>query len=591
MCFFQTIKKLVIVPVSLVMMVASVDAQDSVNSSPVRVWGDITTIYRTRDFNGGNTTADNWLNIGTVNASSYIWRPWFALVSGGVSLSFDETEVTDQEPAKTEYVTGRIQFDLFPTSRFPFRLYHSKNRNELDDDLFNREISNSETGIAQQYRSLNGKHHYRAEYKQRSRRDDDFESLEGKSLLFSGSNHFDRHALNTDIQFDSVDDLDENEQANSYSVTGRHSYDDQSNFSIENLVSTSSIENDFLDSSTDTETAQFSSFLSWQPENRNDINLTGSFRLADLAINQSENVNTPADDSLETESQTLNINQGLVYEYSDNLLFRETINANYSESENQDQFVGNESLGASYAPDRIDTDLGDYGWSAASTLNNQHGNVESRKSLNNNFSHSLTNDFSDENSYSLRTNLTESLQYDYQPEEVDRRALDHSFSITWSDSIQNDQSLIRFSISDSRSEEREERVFQLANLQYSGFFRLSRFSRLSGNITLQKTKQTVEDIESENTVTNGQLEFSRDRLFQVPRLVFRSKLSLSKQESDSERLISQLEDDSETDVSWENSLNYLIGRLEIRLNLDYLKSDDDYDRLFKIQITRSFGDL
>ena len=591
MCFFQIMKKLVFTPVLLMMMVANALAVDHFSTSPLRVWGDFSTIYRTREFNGGENSVSNWLNIGRFNAGSYIWRPWFALVRGGLSLSVDENKFNGQEPVTNEFVTGNLQFDLFPTSRFPFKLYYDQSRNEPDDNLFSRDITTTEYGFIQQYRSMNGKHHYRADYKQKTREENELDGLDGLSLTFSSSNNFIKHSLNTDIQIDTIVNEQQNEGADSYSVTGRHSYNGGNNFSIENLVSTSLVENDFVDSVSDVKTAQISSFLSWHPESRKDINLTGSFRLSDLELRQSQNVTTPLVEPVETGNATANINQGLVYEYSDNLLFRETLNANYVESQNQHQFSGNESIGLIYTPDRKAKGTRDYGWSIASTINNQHGDVESQQSLDNRFSHSLTHNFSVANRYELRTSLTQLIEYDYQTSSVDKMGLDHSFSVTWSELAGNNQSAVRFLISDSRSQEIEDKVFQLANLQYSGFIRFNRYSRMSGNITLQTTNQKDGTDKNRRTVSNGRLEFSRDRVFQIPRLVFRSELQLSRQQSENERLISQLDDSSVDRSAWKNSLNYKIGRLEARLNLDFIESDGEYDRLIKIQLTRSFGDL
>ena len=591
MCVFQTVKKLVSIPVLIVMMVTDVDAVTYVNPNPLRVWGDFNTIYRTRYSDAGESTASNWLNIATINASSYIWRPWFAIVDGGLGLSVDKSYFSEQESVKNKYTTGRFRFNLFPTSRFPFELYFSQSRNELDDNLLDRDIITTEHGIAQQYRSQDGKHHYRAEYKNNTREDGRFDRLEGQRLIFSGNNQFSRHTIATDIQFDTVDNRLEDEQANGFSVTGRHSYDVKNNFSIENLLSTSRIENDFSQSNSNVRTAEISSLLSWRPEYKKDINLTASFRLSDLVFRQDDNAFTPLDESLKIDNATANINQGLLYEYSDNLLFREAINVNYTESQNQTLFTATESIGLSYIPDRIMTSMGDYGWSVTPTFNNQHGDTESRQSLDTRFSHSLTNKFSIQGRHQIRTNLTQSLGYDFQSSRAHKKSLTHSFSINWAQPMINNQSMVRFLISDSRSQEEEEELFQLVNLQYSGSIRFNRYSRLVGNITLQRTNHEDGADRSKTTVTNGQLDFTRDRVFQVPRLFFRSRLVLSRQQSESERFLSALNESSEIDDSWENSLNYNIGRLEVRVNIDFIKAGSAYDRLFKIQLTRSFGDL
>lgn len=591
MCLFQTMKNLVFIPALIVMMVADANAVDYVNPSPLRIWGDVSSIYRTRDFDAGESTTSNWLNTVAINASSYIWRPWFAIVDGGLSLSVDESDFSDQESVNNKYATGRFRFNLFPASRFPFELYYNQSRNELDDNLLNQDITTTEHGIRQQYRSEDGKHLYRADYKNNTREDGESDKLEGHRLFFSSNNQFARHTIDTDIEFDTVDNRLQDEQADSFSVNGRHSYDVRNNFSIENLVSTSQIENNFIRSISNVKTAEISSILSWRPESQKDINMTASFRLSDLVFRQDDDAFTPLDESLKTDSATANINQGLLYEYSDNLLFRETINANYTESQNQTLFTGTESIGFSYISDRITTGKGDYGWSVTPTFSNQHGDTESLQSLDTQLSHSLINKFSFQGRHQIRTNLTQSLGYDFQSSRVDEKSLAHSFSISWTDAMINNQSMVRFLISDSRTQEEEERLFQLANLQYSGFVRFNRYSRLVGNITLQWTNQEDGADRSETTVSNGQLDFSRDRVFQVPRLVFRSKLALSQQQSESEGFLSGLNEGSETDESWENSLNYNIGRLEARVNIDFIKVGGEYDRLFKIQLTRSFGDL
>jgi len=586
-CLFQTMKNLVFIPALIVMMVADANAVNYVNPSPLRVWGDVSSIYRTRDFDAGESTTSNWLNTVTINASSYIWRPWFALLSGGLSLSVDESDFSDQESVNNKYTTGRFRFNLFPASRFPFELYYNQSRNELDDNLLDRDFTTTEYGIGQQYRSQDGRHHYRAEYKNNTREDGRIDRFEGQRLFLSGNNQFARHTIITDIEFDTVDNRLQNEQADRFSVTGRHSYDVKNNFSIENLLSTSRIENDLTQSISNVRTAEISSFLSWRPEYKKDINLTASFRLSDLVFRQDDDVFTPLDESLKIDNAAANINQGLLYEYSDNLLFREAINANYTESQNQTRFTATESIGFSYIPDRIMTSTGDYGWSVTPTFRNQHGDTESRQSLDTRFRHSLANTFSIQGRHRIRTDLTQSLGYDFQPSRVDEKSLVHSFSIDWTEP----QSMVRFLISDSRIQEEEERLFQLANLQYSGAIRFNRYSRLVGNITLQWTNQEDGADRSETTVTNGQLDFTRDRVFQVPRLFFRSNLALSQQQSESESFLSAINESSETDGSWENSLNYNIGRLEVRANIDFIKAGSAYDRLFKIQLTRSFGDL
>ena len=49
---------------------------------PVRVWGELSSTYRVRESGVDESRDSNLLNTGTIRASSYIWRPWFAQVNG-----------------------------------------------------------------------------------------------------------------------------------------------------------------------------------------------------------------------------------------------------------------------------------------------------------------------------------------------------------------------------------------------------------------------------------------------------------------------------------------------------------------------------
>jgi len=591
-CFLQLLMKPVFVLVVIMMLATNAPAlAQQVNTSPVRVWGDFTSVYRTREFNDGDSNTSNWLNIGTVNASSYIWRPWFALVNGSLSLAADESNFSGQETVRSKNTSGQFNFDLFPSSRFPFGLYYNQNRSELDDKLLEPSRTTTEHGVTQQYRSLDGAHNLLGEYSERKQDGGRFDQVEGERLSFSSNHNFVNNSYSSDIRVDTIENELQGEHVDSYSLAGQHTYRGRRNFTVENLVSTSQLENDFEQSTFETETKQFSSLLSWQPENNRDINLTAGLRLSDLLISRQNDALTGIDELDESNIATANINQGLRYRYSNEWSFNQAINANFDESGNEQRFTGTESVGFNYTPDIKITRVGSYAWSVGSNLLNQHGDDPSQQFLNSRFRHSLSNDFSGRDNYQLNSELTQSLGYSYRTEDDDEKILNHSYTLTWSSSRSDNQSLIRFSISDSRSLSEEDREFQLANLLYSGNIRFDRLTQLSGNVTLQRTRDKEDSTKTENTVANGQLLYTRNRAFQVQNLVFKSELRLYRQQSDTERIISTVNDSTRTDQSWENSLNYIIGRLELSADLDFIKVGGGYDRLIRLQLTRSFGDL
>ena len=577
-------------------------AQEVGSSGPQRVWGDLSSTYRVWDRDSGRSTDKNFLNTGTINASSYVWRPWFALISGGLSLSVEQSQFEEQSDVKDEFITGRAQFDLFPSSRFPFMMYYNEDRSKFDDDRSalvesDLEVANSEYGVQQKYRSLDGKHNYSALYR-RNEQDNkggnqairaDFSA---DRLLFSASNQFEENAFNTDIDVDRVDEDQTGRQADIYAITTTHSYRNAANLSLDNLLATSKIENDFSDSNSDENSYQLNSFLSWQPLSRDDIKLTGSMRAARNRIAQSQSLQGLRSDIVDNETSTVNINQGLIYEYSDNLLFSETINANYTMPQDDDTlFAGSEAVKASYISDRATLYVGDYGWSASTSLTNQHGDIESSQQSNNRLGHSLAKNRSVKDSYELRSMLTQAIKYDLDTADENETRVDHALTVTWSDASTANQSVIGLTASDSRRTGQDEDLFQLVNLQYTGSFRFDRYSQLGGNLTLQYTNQENDGLRTERTVTNGQLEYFRDRLFHVPNLVFRSQLRLEQEFNNRESFVQDLNEDTGIDGFWKNSIRHKIGRLESEFSLDFLVHNDRFDRLIKFQLKRSFGDL
>ena len=558
------------------------------DSGPVRVWGELSSDYRVRESIGGDSRNTNWLNTGTLGASSYLWRPWFALASGSLSLSTEDNEDQGQGKMENQFATGDFYLNVFPSSRFPFLAHYIESRDQFDGASSQFDTETTEYGLSQQYRSENGRHNYLAEYENNQRDSSNRNSFASDSLLLSSDDRIGDHRLETDLKLDTVDNTSTDERAENYSITLDHFYGDTTNWSIENLLSTASAEGDFSDSSNEIDTSQLSSFASWHPRTNKDLKLTGSLRLSETRQDQQFD-GIVATDAGKRESETANLNQGLVYDYSDNLQFSESINANYLDNQNGAVFTASEALAARYRSDRVDTGLGDYGWSTGVAYRNVHGDVEGTHTLATQLSHSLVNDHSNANEYQLRSNLTQAFTYELDSEEEDAKSIDHSYSITWSNTSLKLQNLLRFFISDSRTLKRDKDNFQLANLQYTGSNSITRYSQLSGNATLQFSRQETEGVLSEQTVSNGQLEYRRSRIFQQPGLFFTSLLKLSERRSDSERLIG--DGDSATTASLENTLHYRIGRLETRLAIDFIKIGNNYDRLIMFEFTRSFGDL
>jgi hypothetical protein len=553
-----------------------------------RLWGELSSAYYETDSGSDRGDSSSWINTGTLAGSSYIWRPWFALVSGGLSLSIAETDTTGQPTTTNEFITGNGRLDLFPRSRFPFSAYYSEGRNRFDDTVFRGDAETTKYGAMQSYRSLDGRHNYLAEYENNQSDSDDRNDFQSENLTFSALNRLGDHLLDSEIVLETVDNTTTGQEIDRYGLIVDHSLGDRRDFTIENLLSTFTTENDFFDFDSEVETTQLSSNVFWRPGGSRDLRLTGSLRLNETQVN--DRIRAPVlSQRFERKTTSTNVSQGLIYQYSNNLQFSESVSATSTEFDGDQVSTFNEFLNARYISDPVITDYGDYAWNASTAFSNFHGDIESRQALSNQFGHSLTKTYARENRYQLQTSLNQSFSYIYLTENSDEKVVDHSYSMTWSDASIQTQNTIRFFISDSRTLNEDEDYFQVADLQYTGTNRLSRYSQLSGNMSLQFSRQKFERLQSEETSVNGQLSYRRIQVFQVPGLTFFSELQASRLEFEREQVSQTI--DTDTNVLWENTLLYNIGRLEVSVELDYVKVRDEYDQLFKFEITRSFGDL
>ncbi len=575
----------------IILMVMDYKNIANVESAPVRVWGDLTAIYRERDYNAGSNSAVDSLLISTVNVSSYIWQPWFALVDGSLSLTSDKRENSDQVNVNNQYLRGKFRLNLFPSSRFPALFYAEKNTNERYDELFARNIVNTVVGLRQQYISLDGKHFYSANVERAEREDIDQESFVNDSANIKA-----RYKMNNNIFYGDVDyskiEKPTRADALNYALTARHTYANNSNFTVDSRVSTTQSHNDFITNSNDTKNNQVSSFLLWRPGRNPNLHITGSLRVSDLEQRfQQYDLNLITNTDNVSERATININQGLIYNYSPRITFTESINRTELKNKKTQQYINSEAVGVTYNSGSLDFNSGYYNWYATSNLNRQYGaTIQSEKYFKNQLGHSLSKDFMYYQTVLIQTTFNQSVAYEIRENQENSSYFNHSVTANWSKSNFVNTSAIRFTYTDIRNMSIESNVFQLANIQFSYDYRINRHTHFLANVTLQKS-QISTNLKTTNTqYSNGQVSYNTSRFFNVTGLSFKSELRISNKVNDGDEITSS-KYGSYRDNMWRNEIVYRVGLFESRVSLDYVKNGDVYDRVFKIQLTRNFGDI
>lgn len=556
--------------------------------APVRLSGSLTSTYGERIYDGRDSRSSSWLNLAQVNASSYIWQPWFALISGSLAFSTNEQKDSGSASTQNESMNGQLQFNLFPSSRFPFTFYASRNQNEFKDQLLNNVVTNNVTGIKQQYMSRGGSQSYSAKIEHATRDDKDNVRFVDDTIAFTGRFLFDENELSTSLDYDQQDSPLLNDTKN-YTFTSRHSYSGIENLTVENLAASTQSESDFTNNESKTNANQLSSFITWKPLNRSDIHLTGNLLFSELSQTNIDKSASITIDPVKRNDQTLvNLTQGLIFTYNENVSFNQSTNISKSGTGEDSATTISESGSVTITSDSIDSDIGAYSWNISANLSHTRDDIQSATSLGNQVGHSLSKDFDVSPEIKLSSSLNQSVSYSTNSLGGDTNTLSHSLNVNFHKNIPRHNFNIRMTASDSRNNTNGGTVYQLINLQTGDDYRYGRNTTVNGNVTLQKSWINTDNESSTQQNLNGQLSLTKQRFWNIPSLYFNSMLIFSIQKSSSiEDLVADSE--SSNDNSWENKLVYRIGLLAAEANLDFIKSEEDYDQIFTIQITRYFG--
>lgn len=559
---------------------------------PVRVNGNISTSYGTSTSSGGQLKSTSQTISTNIDARSYIWRPWFALINGGVTISTNKYNSADIS-TKNEFVGENLQIGFFPKSHFPLTIYGSKTLYKPGDSLTVNNTVTTSFGIRQSYSTRQGTN-YNFRYDRRLYDAGEFSFNETNIVegMVSKSVGFNR--FNALMNISMLEDKVRDNKSSDYVITGRHSYVGSTNLNLETLVSSTSFNDEIENIETEDNTKQMSTFLSWRPGGSRKLNLTGSVRIAGKSRErEEENLISGTVINSSDDTKTLNISQSLSYIYSPRITLSETVTGTFSEINEENIFNGSESFNFNYSDEAIKTGFGVYNWGAGASFGNQHGVESPEQILSASFSHSIRDRVLFFDYVNIDTSMSQSISGSSHTKEGGKAKIKHSLSLKWFDkpikkTTTPKTSVVELSFGDDRSLN-EVSVFQIYNLQASSNSKLSVYSQLNGHITLQKIVNKTDKNISSSTTLNGQISYTNNRLFDIYRLKYDSAIKVSEQRSKIESQIAGVNpEDKPSDFSWTNKITHRIGLLSTRYNLDITKNENKYDYSMRIQLTRSF---
>lgn len=546
------------------------------------------------------------VNVG-FRARSYIWQPWFARVTGmmGVGVGKDIASYSGM-PTTTSgntVLTGEAAINILQYSRFPFEGRAYRNTNQTNGYLsgLNSNYITSGLDLTQNYRSLNGSLDSLVSYSRR---------LTGRAGLGT-ENVQDQLNLNLTAQplrSHQTFQVSGGITRMDYPLKGgnsltdvlvtRHLYQPNSMLAVASLLNLFkstylTIPVSGIQQRDSYNSQQLSSFASWRPD-ASPLTLTSSARVF-RSNSHSNGTITSFDDT--------NLNLGANYAWS--RLLRMYGNVNIDDTSGIQTISTNAAIAAQKgfgeSADAIDVGGFRYTHYVGASLSNQtvtrnnsnssQTSTTSLQQLGGNLGHDLSKNTA-LGSGRLTIDLNQRLSTIISTRGSPFTNLTSGGSVIWRYTEGRADTSLSLRAADSHTLSGMQNYFQLINFQASRNERLARYQSLVGNLTLQVTRSGDRDRSTPFVaVPHADLTYRHQRLFQVKNLIFESALQiqgadilLTRNPANSPAMTTQ----NYSIVSWDNRLDYFIGRLKMRFYTHIAEINNMIQSSLYFNVNRSF---
>ena len=534
-----------------------------------------------------------------VRAASYIWQPWFVQLSGGLGLVVSQqhgtaglnTASARSDAGNSRSLVGNGAVSVFPVSRFPFLATYDVTDSRAGAAFSGNDYRSRRLGLRQSYLTSAGDTSYSVTFDRSLLESNAFgaDRLDVATASMAKSWATQRVEMNANYT--------ENHRANDEQgsvfrrASGSHSYRPDEQLSVETLASIS--RNDLRAQSTDgvlrtrSTFRQLNSFFTYRPEVDSPLLLIGTARMFDASI--------VADDGAPAATRTESASLAANYRRSRNLSLFGNVGLTQFESGSQRDVLSLQGGGFTYLTDQIALGSFQYNGNAGMNVANQNGGPNGRRSfVGGQLGHNLMKNVAGAPGtlWSLRMGQTVGASLDSVPGES--HTVTHNGGVSWRHV--NESGLLAYAgltAGDSRTFGANEGEFQLVNLQLSGQAQFDQLSFFNANMTWQATRQSTpaNPTHGFTTASSGGATYQHIKAFGVPRLRYSAIFNAYTQSLNS-RLQGELNAPREQ-ITWsfENRLEYVIGRLDVRLSLRLAEIDGRKNALVFLRINRQFGTL
>lgn len=527
-------------------------------------------------------------------ANSYIWQPWFAQLQGSLGLVRSKDHggtgsLGSSGSASSHSVTGGGTVSLFPVSRFPFQGHFESSDSRASGQFTGNDTTTRKLGLRQSFRTVDGNTNYNASFDRNSLNSDSFGRDTVDVLTGGMSRSFGLHGLELNANHTRNTRSRSDESSEFTRLGARHSYRPQPLLSVESLASYSGSNLKLASGSglnqTRSQFLQLNSFGSWRPEEDHPLYLTGSARYFQSMADGG---------GASGDVRSLGVNVAGLYTYNRNLSGSASAGlAQTQTSASAGGLITTQGLGLTYVADPRRFGEFTYSVNAGATAANQTGLQGGRYSLGGTAGHGLTRNYLLTPQQTVTLNVNQNLGTVYDSVAQSTQSLGHNASLAWR--LASGQSMTAYSalsFGDSRTQGQNSSHFQLVNFQASGQLQMSRYGFGSANLTVQGTRQDAPSTPATgfNLNSNGGFSYQHLQAFGIPRLRYFATYNRNDQQL-STRLQGDLNAPREQmSQSFEQRLEYNVGKLEFRLSFRLADIDGKKNALLFLRISRQLGD-
>ena len=564
--------------------------------APVRTWGSVSYDFRLERVAEQPQRLQQLVTT-RLNFSSYFWEPWLAVASGGLGVSLSDLKDSDAA-GRDRFLTGNARLNVFPRSRFPLEAHFDATDSRIDSGVgATTSYRATDFGIVQRYRPLRGSAQFMASFDHRSQ-DSSLTGRDRQDLLrldFSQTVGRQNFAISSSLADN--ERIESGDSTRYQTLVARHSFARSSTLTVDTVANWVETRRDLVALDEQSRFLQLSSVAFWR-DARRPLTVTASARLFDYD-NGREAVGS-------TGTRQIGANVGATYLLGSKWRLTAGGNLARTESAGEEIMTATETVGASFQSQPIELGPFDYDWFGGADLSASQSDAAvdittagveptafvTSLQLGHTLGHTRALGRRGRLAFSLGQNATLQDGLERNASIAAERRITHTASATWNRNSGPQSTFVRLSATDTRALDDTESLLQLINLQATRTAAGTDHSSWSGSLTVQSSRQrsAIRGIAARErgfvTTASADLTYQRNRLFGVPQLRFFSQLRISQ-----EQAVQVFPDPRDREShSWENRLEYQIGRLAARASVRVARIDEQMRVLATFKVVREIGD-